>query len=246
MLQIDFSPFHAIIFLIPNYVKFASAQRGLRLSWCYMKIYDISIPISAQIPTYPGDSPVSIIPVAQIAKGDAFNISYLSLSSHTGTHIDAPCHLLEKGDTVDMLPLDVLIGKARVYEFESVDSISAADLDVTNIPPDTERILLKTRNSQLWRQSLFHPDFVYIQPDAARWMVEHDIKLVGIDYLSVERFGASPATAHLTLLGAGIVIIEGLDLSDVPAGEYTLVCLPLKVEGGDGAPARAVLLERKE
>lgn len=208
-----------------------------------MKIYDISVPISKEMLIYPGDSATSIIPLLQISKGQPCNISTLSFSSHVGTHIDPPYHFLEEGAKTDTLPLEIFIGKAWVCEFNGEGGIGAAELSASGIPPDTERLLLKTRNSQLWQRPGFQQDYAYLAPDGARWLVEQGVRLVGIDYLSIEKFNASPATTHLTLLGAGVPIIEGLDLSSVTPGEYTLICLPLRVKDGDGAPARAVLIE---
>lgn len=207
-----------------------------------VKIYDISIPISESMPTYPGDPPVTIDPILQIAQGDAANVSRLSFSNHTGTHLDPPAHFIPGGATVDQLDLRVLIGAARVIDLTRVArEITANDLERARIPRGTQRLLLKTRNSALWRKSEFQKDFVGIAGDAAQWLVDHKIKLVGIDYLSVETFGAREPRTHRTLLGAGVIAVEGLNLTGITPGQYTLICLPLKIKDGDGAPARAIL-----
>ncbi len=209
-----------------------------------MKIHDISIPISSTMPTYPGDPAVSIEPVLQIAKGDAANVSRLSFGDHSGTHLDPPVHFIPGGKTVDQLDVNVLYGPARVVDMTRIEkAISAQDLERAKLPKRAVRILFKTRNSELWDRSGFQKDFVAFAWDAAQWIVDHGIKLVGIDYLSAESFGASEPKTHRILLGAGVIIVEGLDLRNITPGNYTLACLPLKIKNGDGGPARAVLIE---
>ncbi len=209
-----------------------------------MKIHDISIPISATMPTYPGDPTVSVEPVLQIAKGDAANISRLSFGDHSGTHLDPPVHFIPGGMTVDQLDLNMLYGPAQVVDMTRVgQAITAEDLERAKLPEGAVRILFKTRNSDMWDLSGFQKDFVGVAWDAAQWIVDHGIKLVGIDYLSVESFGVSEPRTHRILLGAGIIAVEGLDLKNIIPGSYTLVCLPLKIKNGDGGPLRAVLIE---
>lgn len=209
-----------------------------------MKIYDISISLSSTMPTYPGDPTVSIEPVLQIAKGDAANVSRLSFGDHSGTHLDPPVHFVPGGKTVDQLDLNVLYGPARVIDLTHVEkAITADDLERAKLPKRAVRILVKTRNSDLWDRSGFQKDFVAFAWDAAQWIVDHGIKLVGIDYLSAESFGVSEPKTHRILLGAGIIIVEGLDLRNIAPGNYTLACLPLKIKNGDGGPARAILIE---
>jgi len=207
--------------------------------------YDVTVPISESMPVWPGDPPVQIERVSSTARGDELNLSRLHFGSHTGTHVDAPFHFIEQGLTVDRLPPDTLIGPAFVAPLEELDrtSIEAQDLASLALPAGLGRLLLKTRNSGFWQQrdSRFHSDFVHLSPSAARWVVEHGIRLLGIDYLSVEASDVSEPAVHTILLGAGTVLIEGLDLSGVPAGACQLMCLPLKIEGGDGAPARVVI-----
>jgi arylformamidase len=209
-----------------------------------MKTYDISIPITPTMPTYPGDPPVSIVPEKQIAKGDRSNVSRLSLGNHTGTHVDPPVHFVPGGKTVDQLDLNVLYGPARVVDMTHVERvITARDLECARIPKRAARVLLRTRNSSLWERAGFQKDFVALAPDAAQWLVDRGVKLIGIDYLSVEAFGAREPQTHRTLLGAGIIVVEGLNLREIAPGNYTLICLPLKIQNGDGAPARAILIE---
>jgi arylformamidase len=209
-----------------------------------MRIHDISIPISPTMPTYPGDPGVSIEPVLQIARGDAANVSRLSIGNHTGTHLDPPVHFVPGGKTVDKLDLNMLYGPARVVDMTHVENaIAAQDLERAKLPEHTLRVLFKTRNSLLWDQVGFQKDFVALAWNAAQWLVARDIRLVGIDYLSVEMFGASEPRTHRILLAAGLIVVEGLNLKEITPGDYTLVCLPLRIKDGDGGPARAILIE---
>lgn len=204
-----------------------------------MKIYDVSVAISSSMPVYPGDPTVDVEQTHQIAKGDVANVSRLSFGAHTGTHIDAPAHFIEGAMTVDQIPLNLLMGRARVLEISSA-VITAEVLDEFTFRDDS-RVLFKTRNSYLWRERSFVTDFVHLTKDAAERLVENGVKVVGIDYLSVEKYNFTSPDVHRTLLGNGTIIIEGLDLSEVEAGDYEMICLPMKIEGGDGAPARVVL-----
>ncbi len=208
-----------------------------------MKIYDISIPISSTMPTYPSDPPVVIEPFKQIGKGSRSNVSRLSLGNHTGTHFDPPIHFLPNGKTIDQLDLNVLCGRARVVDFTRLErEITARDLERARIPRRTERILFKTRNSVLWQHASFRTDYVGVAWDAAEWLVARGVKLVGVDYLSIETYGASEPRTHRTLLSAGVIIVEGLNLRGIKAGTYTFIGLPLKIHNGDGAPGRAILI----
>lgn len=209
-----------------------------------MKIHDISIPISAEMPTYPGDPQVSVTPKLQIARGDNANVSLLSMGDHTGTHLDPPVHFIPGGKTVDQLDLAVLYGPARVVDMTRVvGEITSQDLERSQIPRHTVRLLFKTGNSRLWQHRGFDENYVGVSWDAARWLVDHAVRLVGIDYLSIESFHAAEPNTHRTLLGAGVIVVEGLDLNDIAPGDYTLACFPLKIENGDGGPLRAVLIE---
>jgi arylformamidase len=206
--------------------------------------YDLSVPISRGMPVWPGDPPIRVERVSSISRGDDCNVSRLEMSSHLLTHVDAPRHFSEHGLSVDRIPLDVLIGPALVVEPRPDGNlITATDLGQLGIR-NAERLLIKTRNSGLWMGGPydFETDFVSLSKDAARWLLAREIKLVGIDYLSIEPFDAQESTVHRTLLENGVVIVEGLNLDQVPEGHYRLMCLPLKVRDGDGAPARVVLM----
>jgi arylformamidase len=211
-----------------------------------MPIFDISVAISeTRTPIYPGDPGVEIVKHAALARGDAANVTLLRMGAHTATHVDAPAHFIEGATPVSALALDALLGRALVAEVpEGVRAVGARDVAAL-VPRGTERVLFKTRNSRFWSDApaRFREDFTHVAPDGALALVLLGARLVGIDYLSVERFGAEKFETHMTLLSRGVVILEGLDLGRVAPGEYELICLPLKIEGGsgDGAPARAVL-----
>jgi arylformamidase len=211
-----------------------------------MTIYDITVPLSPLTPVWPGDPPILLEQVSSMDAGDHDNVSRLTCSVHSGTHVDAPHHFLNDHRTVEKLPLDVLIGSALViHAADDVELISADFLDQANIPVGTERLLIKTRNSNLWKSmdTEFYKKFVGIRLDGAEWLVRRGFKLVGIDYLSVAPYHQSIPT-HQVLLKPGIVLLEGLDLSAVSPGSYDLYCLPLKLSGSDGAPARAILVDK--
>jgi arylformamidase len=208
-----------------------------------MKVHDISLTLRQRMPVYPGEPPPLLEPTSQMERGEPYNLSRLTVSTHTGTHIDAPRHFLPDGTSVDQIPVDALVGPALVVQMAVEQEITAADLEASAIPPGTERLLFKTRNSRLLDDDDFRRDFVYVTLDAARWLVERGVRLVAIDYLSVERMDAQPNIVHQTLLRAGVVIVEGADLRQVAPGPYLLACLPLKIEGADGSPVRAVLVE---
>jgi len=210
-----------------------------------MPIYDLSVPLGDEIPTYPGDPGIEIRDWFSLAHGDPANVSVLHFGAHTGTHVDAPAHFIEGAARVESLSLDVLIGEAHVVEVpeerSSIDEAFVKD----HCPPEVHRVLFKTRNSAFWNEPAteFRKDYTYLELDAARLLVKRGIKLVGIDYLSIEQFGQEGHPTHLALLSHGVVILEGLNLSDVTPGRYELICLPLRIRSGkgDGAPARAVL-----
>jgi arylformamidase len=210
-----------------------------------MQIYDVSVPLSATTPTYPGDPGIEITNWLTLANGDTANVSLMSFGLHSGTHVDAPSHFIAGGARVDSLPLESLLGEAEVIEVPDDIRIIDRGFVVANCPGRSQRILFKTRNSTFWNnlQEGFRQDYVYIDHDAARWLVETGIKLVGIDYLSVEQFKSNTFETHHAFLSNGVVILEGLDLRNVPSGIYELLCLPLKIAGGsgDGAPARVIL-----
>jgi arylformamidase len=208
-----------------------------------MRTYDITLTITPQSIVWPGDAPVVIKHTSSIALGDNANVSEISMSCHTGTHVDAPHHFLNNGVTVDDLSLDLLVGRAYVLHLPDVNMITASVLMQADIPPRTRRLLFKTRNSDLWANGNreFQTDFVALSVDAAELLVDRNVKVVGIDYLSIAPYKMG-TPVHTILLNAGVVVIEGLDLSQVSQGRYTLHCLPLKLGGTDGAPTRAVLV----
>jgi len=209
-----------------------------------LHIYDVSLPLVNGGLVYPGNPPISITPQQSIAQGAGANVSRIDFGSHTGTHVDAPKHFFDDGPGVDTIPLEVLMGPARLLAFgDTVTSIGEAELAAHDLTGVT-RLLLKTRNSK-WLASgsrEFHQDYTYVAPDGAEYLVSLGVKLVGVDYYSVEQFHSGHHRTHRALLERGIVIVEGLDLSAPPAGPYDLRVLPLRLVGLDGAPARAVLV----
>ena len=209
-----------------------------------LHIYDVSLPLVNGGLVYPGNPPISITPQQSIAQGAGANVSRIDFGSHTGTHVDAPKHFFDDGAGVDTIPLDVLMGPARLLAFgDAVTSIGEAELAAHDLTGVT-RLLLKTRNSK-WLASgstEFHKDYTYVAPDGAEYLAKLGVRLVGVDYLSVEQFHSGHHRTHRTLLAQGIVIVEGLLLNEPPAGDYHFRCLPLRMTGLDGAPARAVLV----
>jgi len=208
-------------------------------------IYDLSVPLSSGIPTYPGDPEIEIQDWRSLSKGDAANVSVLRFGAHSGTHVDAPAHFIEGAPRVDALPLDVLIGEVEVIDVPN--DLKSIDLSFVqaHYKSGIKRVLFKTRNSVLWKRSgsRFEQQYAYLDLEAATHLVERGVRLVGIDYLSIEQFEQEGHPTHRALLSKGVVIVEGLNLNDVPAGKYELICLPLRISGGlgDGAPTRAVL-----
>jgi len=205
-----------------------------------MKLIDVSVPIDGNLPTYPGNVPFSLEPTKRIASGDSSNVSAVHMSVHSGTHVDAPRHFFDEGTGTEALPLEMLIGRARVIEVRPRGGITAEDLGGVDLSEDV-RVLIKTPNSRLWGNPEFHKDYIGIAESGARFLVDHGIKVVGVDYLSVEVFKTPGAPAHHVLLGGGTIVIEGLNLRDVDPGVYEMYCLPLRIVGSDGAPARVVL-----
>jgi arylformamidase len=208
-----------------------------------MTIYDVTVAISETVPVYSGDPPVTIESVKAMALGEAANVSKLCLGAHTGTHVDAPNHFIDGTRRVEDLDLEKLIGRCRVVEIDN--SVTAIEPSHFAIDDGLERVLFKTRNSAFWNEQEkgFRTDFTFITPKSAQVLADSGVKLVGIDYLSVEEFGSPDHPTHKILLEKEVVILEGLDLRAVPAGDYELICLPLKFIGGtgDGAPARTIL-----
>jgi len=203
-----------------------------------MEILDVSIPIRTRMPIWPGNAGVAMRRVQAIADGAVANVSAVDLGAHTGTHVDAPNHFLEGEPGVDTVALEPLIGDAVVVDATAVQkTVDAAAVAALGVPAGTDRVLLKTRNSQLWERDEFSDDMVALDESGARALLDLGVRLIGIDYLSIGDPGA-----HRALLGARTAVVEGLDLRAVAPGPYRLICLPLKLVGSDGGPARAVLL----
>jgi len=201
---------------------------------------DISLPLRDRMVHWPGDAPFERLKTLALADGDACNLSEIRCSAHTGTHMDAPLHFIEHGAAIDSLPLDATVGPARVIEIRDPRLIRIVELE-PHRPQRGERLLFKSANSRLWSVPEFQNDYVSIPPDTARFLAGIGVRTVGVDYLSVGHGEGGGAETHRILLEAGIWIIEGLNLAAVAQGDYDLICLPLKIAGGDGAPARAIL-----
>jgi arylformamidase len=205
------------------------------------KLLDVSVPLAAGMPAYPGNPDFELQPVKRVAEGASSNVSRLVLGTHTGTHVDAPRHFFDDGAGVDALALDLLLGRARVVEISKRGGIGAEELAAAGLREDL-RVLLKTPNSALWNGGTgFHSDYTYVTEEGALYLVGQGVKVIGVDYLSVEQFKKAGAPAHRALLSHGVVIIEGLNLSEAEPGMYEMYCLPLRIAGGDGAPARVIL-----
>ncbi len=208
------------------------------MAWRY---WDVSVAIRDGMVRWPGDPAPKVEQVMWMDRGDMCNVTRLNISVHTATHMDAPRHFVKSGVGIEQADLDALIGPARVVEIHDRLAIRRAELEKLE-PKAGERILFKTRNSNVaWAQEEFHEDFVYIADEGAKYLVERGVRTVGVDYLSIGGFKHDTVETHVTILGAGIAVIEGLNLKDVEPGEYELICLPLKIDGSDGAPARVVL-----
>ena len=210
-----------------------------------MKIYDVTVGISESVPIWEGDPAAVVRGERALAAGDGANVSSLCFGAHTGTHVDAPAHFINGANKIENLPLDALIGEALVVDVPPDVIEIGQEFVSAHVSPGIERVLFKTRNSAFWNEPepQFHSDFTHLTTDAATWLAGHGAKLVGIDYLSIERFKSPGHPTHLALLEQGVVIVEGLNLTGVPAGKYELFCLPMRLRShlGDGAPARAVL-----
>jgi arylformamidase len=210
-----------------------------------MPIYDVTVPLHNGLPTWPGDPEIEIHDCQSLANGDGANVSLLHFGAHTATHVDAPAHFIEGAAKVETLPLDGLIGEAEVIAVPEDRLVIDEEFIGANFKSGAARVLFKTRNSAFWSEPKleFHTDFTYLDLNAATRLVHEGVKLVGIDYLSIEKFGQASPETHVALLSGGVIILEGVNLSDVPAGKYELICLPLRLRSnlGDGAPARVVL-----
>jgi len=200
--------------------------------------------INPELPTWPGDPGIQLERVSKMEDGEDANVTHMSMGVHTGTHVDAPYHFVSvDSPTAESLSLDVLCGPASVVYLPETELITAQDLEQAKLPSNVERLLLKTKNSELWARgdNTFQEDFVALRADASEYLVDLGVELVGIDYLSIAPFSA-PVPTHQILLKAGIIVVEGLDLSKIKPGYYDFYCLPMKIDQSDGAPARAILI----
>jgi len=205
------------------------------------RVWDVSVVDRPGMHIYPGDPAIEVAQVRAIKRGDAANLTHLTMGAHTGTHVDAPAHFIDGAPTLEQVALDRMVGPAQVLDLRGLAAIDAAALRRHQIQAG-DIVLCKTDNSERWSRPGFQTDFTYVTRDAAEYLIERDVRTIGMDYLSIEQFGSKTFEVHKLLLGRGILIIEGLDLGAIGPGPYLLACLPLKLEGVDGAPARAVLM----
>ncbi|MBE7494925.1 MAG: cyclase family protein [Verrucomicrobiaceae bacterium] len=203
---------------------------------------DVSVPIRDGMVHWPGDPECHIKRVNKIEEGSVCNLTHLSMSAHTGTHMDAPRHFIADGMTMEQMPLEAVIGRAKVFDLTAVEGQITAD-HLKGLKFATgQRVLFKTRNStRSWAMNEFDKDFISIRADAAQYLVDQKVLTVGVDYLSIGGYGKDVVETHRIMLGAGVWVIEGLNLAEIKPGYYNLICLPLKIEGADGAPCRVVL-----
>jgi arylformamidase len=205
-------------------------------------IYDVSVPITNTMPVWPSGPPIQLESKPHPSRDKTYTVheTVIHIGSHMGTHVDAPYHFVEDGKKLHEIPLERLVGKATVFEIPRVRSIGLEDLKRLEWK-GVARVLFKTENSKHWQDGAFYEDFVYLEPEGARFLVEHGIQLVGIDYLSIEKYKSEKHQTHFTLLEKDVVVIEGLNLSNVGPGEYSMVALPLNLMGTDGGPTRVIL-----
>lgn len=209
------------------------------------RIFDVSLTIGPDLLIWPNDPQIEIEPSSRIAEGDAANVSALRIGTHTGTHIDPPSHFVEGAAGIDRVPLDTLYGPCVVADARGIGArLGPAELERIGVPDDVERLLIRSDNSEIWRHlpAPFPTDYACLSPEGASWLVQRKVRLIGVDFLSVEAKGSPGHPVHVELLTHEVVIVEGLNLGDVEPGSYTLVVLPLKIHDGDGGPARAILL----
>ncbi len=205
-----------------------------------MPLFDATLPLRKGMISFPGDPLFEMEPFFQCSKGDPFNLARISMGTHLGTHVDPPAHYLEGGMTVDRLPLDSLVGPGIVLDMTGREEVDRSALENSALG-DHVRVLFKTDNSCRLLESTFHADYVHLTEDGAAYLVERGVVMVGNDYLSIERYGNPGAPVHMSLLRAGVIIVEGVYLLNVPVGPCEILCLPLKIHGADGAPARVLV-----
>jgi len=206
-------------------------------------IYDVSVQLSNHVPVWPSGPPIRLEPTPHLSRDKSYTVheTLIQISSHMGTHIDAPYHFVENGKRLHEIPLERLVGKATVFEIPGVRSIGERELRPLKWD-GVERVLFKTENSKHWQDGSFYEQFVYLEPEGAQFLIERGVQLVGIDYLSIEKYKAEKHRTHFALLEKDVVIIEGLDLSRVGPGEYSMVALPLNLLDTDGGPTRVILM----
>jgi arylformamidase len=205
-----------------------------------MPLYDVTLPLCEGMMVFPGDPPFTMSPAFRTTRGDDFNLSVFTMNTHTGTHIDPPAHYLDGGPTVDLISPEVLIGPGMVLDLRGKARIDRKALESFG-PPDYTRVFFKTDNGPRLLEPEFYEDYVHLTEDGSAFLIDVGVRMVGIDYLSIESFDSPGAPVHRALLKAGIVVVEGLNLMDVPPGPCRIYCLPLKILGGDGAPARVII-----
>lgn len=205
--------------------------------------FDISTPMHEDMPVWPEDPPFRLKKIKSFAKGDGVNVSKIKCCLHSGTHVDAPLHYVDGGKAVDELDLDSLVGAACVVNLEGVKSVTAQDLEKLDIAEDINRILIRTSNSKHLKDKKFWKEYVSLTEDAATWIVERGMRLVGVDYLSIAPY-EDGEKIHKILLENDVVVVEGLNLDNIKSGIYDLTCLPIRIKGVEGAPARAILKRR--
>jgi len=209
-------------------------------------IYDVSVPIDNGMPVWPTDPAVSLVTatIPSIDRRRTIRVTTIQMGSHTGTHIDAPNHFVEGGKKLHQIPLKVLVGEVAVFHIAGVPSINRRHLEQLDWL-GVKRVLFKTDNSDHWQDEEFYENFVYLEPDAAAFLVERGLRLVGIDYLSIDRYGSEHHPTHLVLLPNDVVVLEGLNLKEVAPGRYQMVALPLNLQQADGAPTRVILMDNR-
>lgn len=211
----------------------------------FTQLYDISVNLRDGLAVWPGDPELELQMIGEISGGHVANITRILASAHTGTHMDAPRHFIDGATGIDQFPLDALVGTAYVLDFTHLTfphHITAEDLEASDLPAGTERVLFKTTNSAIWDDgTTFRRDYIALAPSGAQWLVDHGVKLVANDYLSIEEFEPARPDTHYILLGKRVVVVEGVDLRGIEPGEYTIFALPVKIKDADGAPARVLL-----
>ena len=207
------------------------------------KIYDITLTMEESLPVWPGEQGVEIFP-QKVYEKDGCNVSYIKVGMHAGTHVDAPIHFTKDGKDTSEVDLTRFFGPAKVFTFDETEVLHKSHLEGLPIEEGNIVLLNMLKNNGLLKEKVFRTDYVYVAPDAATYLLEKKVRAVGVNYFSVAScFPTEGPTSHHIFLENGIVIYEGLNLEGIPAGQYQIVCLPLKIKGGNGSPVRAILYE---